>query len=129
MKKVFYYIGFVTLGSVLTLQSCYYDKLNELKINVNNSCDTTSIPTYNNVLIVLNNNNCTNADCHGSDGGTSGVPLNNYANVKRVSLNGRILGALNHNGYNVPMPSPNVKIKQCEIDLIQRWVDNNCLEN
>lgn len=129
MKKVFYFIGFITLGSVLALQSCYYDKLNELKVNVNNACDTTSKPTYNdNVVAVLNNNNCTNDACHGASGGSSGVALNNYANVKKVALNDRLPGAINHFTSFTPMPNDAIKIRQCDIDLIQRWIDKNCLE-
>ncbi len=129
MKKVFYFTSFIAISSVFALQSCYYDKLNELKINVNNTCDTTLIPTYNdNVLAILNNNNCTNSSCHGSGGGTSGVALNNYANVKKVALNDRLLGAINHNVGYAAMPNDAIKIKQCEIDLIKRWFDTNCLE-
>lgn len=118
----------IAVSGVFLLQSCYYDKLNEVKISVSNPCDTTTIPTYNdNVLAILNKNNCTNDACHGANG-SSGVALNSYANVKKVALNDRLLGAINHlNGY-APMPNESIKIRQCDIDIIQRWINNNCLE-
>jgi len=43
--------------------------------------------------------------------------------------NGKLMGSVNHtNGY-IPMPNGGGKLPQCEIDQLQKWIDNQSPNN
>lgn len=85
-------------------------------------CDTASF-TYSQDILKIININC--VACHSS----GNVLLNSYSNVKTLTDNGRLLGALMHlPGYR-PMPSPATSLSACEITKFKKWIANGAPNN
>ena len=116
MKK-----SFLFLLSILFLNSCYNDNEEELYGPV--SCDVTDI-TYSTDVLPIINASCATTACHAS-GGTAPGNFNNFNELKAKVDNGtfenRVLIQKN-------MP-PNAQLSDCDLDILQAWLDNGALNN
>jgi len=66
--------------------------------------------------------NCALSGCHlGSPAG--GFPLDSYEAAK--SYGAGIVSAVKHES-DYPMPKGRARLKDCEIDILQKWVDLKC---
>ena len=116
MKKSTVFILFI-----LTLYSCYNDNEEELYGPV--SCDVSAI-TYTNDVLPIINTSCATAGCHVS-GGTGPGDFTNYNELKVKVDNGtfqtRVL-------IDKTMP-PNSPLSDCELQILQAWVDTGAPNN
>ncbi len=88
----------------------------------NSGCDSTKFAWTADILPIIKTN-C--VACHSS--GT--VLLNSHAGVQTVALNGRLMGAIRHlQGYR-PMPEGGGSLSSCDIEKIQKWVNNGAPNN
>jgi len=121
-KLFFCGLGFV---STTQLGGCYYDK-EEVLYPPTTTCDTLTVRYTNDVAKVLSNAGC--ISCHASSGGSGGVALETYAEVKTQALNGRLYGAMAALPNYTAMP-PSGKLDECTILRIKKWVDMGAPEN
>jgi hypothetical protein len=123
MKRI---LGIAVL--VLLIGSCYYDK-EELLYPVDlNSCDTSNV-TYAVSISPIVSQYCTM--CHGTSYATSGggVKLDDYANLKTYAENGKLLGTIKHDTGFSPMPKGGGMINDCNILIIEKWINNGSPNN
>ena len=89
------------------------------------TCDSNNI-NYSTGIQPLMQRYCTG--CHNSPSATGGS-LIDYASVKDAAVNGRLIGNISHlPGYN-PMPTTGVKLTDCEIAQVKKWVAAGALNN
>ncbi len=80
-------------------------------------CDSMSF-SFSTQINPIINTNCLN--CHANSGNP--ILLNSYLEIKKNVDNGMLWGAINHlSGYK-PMPSLNLKLTDCEINKIKKWI-------
>lgn len=89
-------------------------------------CDTTNV-TFAISINPIIQTKCTG--CHSTAVPLGGVVLETYADIKASGDNGSLMGTiLNNPGYNL-MPPSGGKLPTCEIDMIQKWIDNGMPNN
>jgi hypothetical protein len=65
--------------------------------------------------------------CHGTVS-TSNLPLVTYADVS-LSVDLNLMDAVNQNGNASDMPQGGGKLTDCQIGVLQKWIDTGKLEN
>ncbi len=109
---------FLFLLSVCVATGCSQDKEDELT-----SCNTdpSNVQYASAITGILSRNGC--YGCHSGSGTLGGrIVLDNYAGVKIVADNGKLVGSINHAPGFSPMPKGSAKISNCDISKIQAWV-------
>ena len=118
------------LSMVIILNACYYDKADSIYPTTNTTvCDTLNI-TYANQVSTILTNNCNN--CHGAVTANSiggGINLSTYAAAKPYITNGSLLNSILQNGKAAPMPKNDTKLSNCNISIIQAWINKGALNN
>ena len=98
----------------------------ENTVNCGSSCDTTKFTFAANVNPILQNN-CTG--CHNASNAQGGVNLVGYSAVKVYADNGKLYGSIAHlSGYK-PMPQGAAKLSDCNIRVVQKWIQAGALNN
>ncbi len=92
------------------------------------ACDTVNMKYAANVIPILQAS-CYSCHGAGSNGGSGGIILDNYANLKKWADNGTLVGAITHAAGFVPMPYGQAKISDCNINKIISWVKNGAENN
>jgi len=114
------------LALTILLSGCYYDK-EEILYPQSANCTVSDTPSYGVNVVPLLNNRCNS--CHGGNSPSGGIDLTTYSDVMKYVNNGRLMGSINHmSGYSA-MPKNSSKLKGCEIDMIQKWIDTGATNN
>lgn len=116
MKK----IVVILVVFVMVFSSCYRD-VEELLYPVSGICDTNNVTFSTTVAPLLQSNGC--LGCHSGGAPSGNILLNGYSNVRIVSLNGKLFGAINHSPGFSPMPQGGNKMSACNINKIKTWID------
>lgn len=88
--------------------------------NVCDACDTANFK-YSTAIQPLLQNNC--VGCHNAASLGGGIDLSTYTGAKAVAVNGRLLGTVNWlTGFSA-MPKGGVKMPDCQIMQIKKWID------
>ena len=92
------------------------------------TCDTVNMKYAANVVPIMQAN-C--YSCHGasSNGGSGGIILDGYANLKKWADNGALVGTITHASGFVAMPFGQAKMSDCNINKIISWVKNGAEDN
>ena len=90
------------------------------------SCDTTNIAFAAKVKPILDNN-C--VGCHNSASASGSVNLDGYTNVKTYVTNGKLIGTINQQSGFSPMPKNGNKLSDCQINVVQLWINKGALNN
>ena len=125
MKRKFILIifGFIGILSIIP-PSC--ENNNEFDLYGTQECDTTNI-TWNSKIAGILEKNC--VSCHGAEVSYNGVRHDSYAAEMIVVNDGRLRGVVNHlDGYS-KMPKDRAKLPDCELKIINKWLDNDAPEN
>jgi hypothetical protein len=89
------------------------------------SCDS-AIFTYSGAIAPMMQLYC--VGCHNSPS-ASGGSLADYTSVKEAAVNGRMIGDINHyTGYNA-MPQGGIKLSDCQLAQVRRWVEAGAPNN
>lgn len=99
---------------------------NEFDLYGVQGCDTTNI-TWNSKISAILNKNC--VICHGEEVSYKGVRHDSYATEMVVVNDGRLRGVVNHLDGFVKMPKDRGMLPECELKLINMWLDNGAPEN
>lgn len=81
------------------------------------ACDPLQF-SYGITIRSILNTNCTG--CHDASTASGGLDLTDYNTLKTVTLNGRLLGAINQQATYKPMP-PVGKLSDCNIQQFTNW--------
>lgn len=125
--------GLILLWSMLMLNSCYYDNVQELhpQLLLDSNCDTTAVMSFQTHIQPILNNSCgANNSCHNPQGAGGGYVLQNYNGVKSAVNSGKLLSSIlwDGNAQQMPKGSP-TQLSDCSIAKIQKWVDAGALDN
>jgi len=126
MRKIISFI--ILVFCILTLATCTNNKEEILYKNSTSSCDTTNV-TFKAKVVPILAANC--LSCHGNsvaaaNGGS--VRLQDYADVK--SHSDHIYGSIAHLPGYIPMPKNMTNtIDNCQIKIIQKWLQQGALDN
>ncbi|MEO5683463.1 MAG: hypothetical protein ABIQ88_12520 [Chitinophagaceae bacterium] len=103
---------------IATTAGCAYIK----KEVVQTPCVVPDIVSYAGNIAPIISSNC--SSCHSAGSNSSGILLDNYNNLRFYAQNGYLYGTISHgNGYK-PMPEGGVKLNDCTIATIKKWIDN-----
>ena len=122
MKKIILFIGTIFL---FTLQSCYYDNMEDLYPD-SSGCDTTNV-TYSQSVWPVLQSNCTG--CHQGTAPSGNVRLENYNDIVAVVENGKLMGTIRHESGFSPMPKGGNKFSDCDITKLEIWINKGYPEN
>lgn len=116
MKKILLPILFFTLFG------CYYDSEESLYGKPGTGCDIT-VTKFNTEVQPILQQYCMR--CHSNSAATAsggGIKLQDYADVKTNSDNGKLMGSINHSSGFSAMPKGGGKLTDCEILKVQTWI-------
>lgn len=94
--------------------------------NCNTSCDTSNI-TYSGGVAPILITYCTG--CHTGSSAGGGIVLTDYASVKTVVENGKLMGSINQTAGYSAMPKNSVKLNDCKMKVIQKWINSGYPNN
>ncbi len=124
MKKLL-----LILLTVLFSQSCYYDKEELLYPVTETQCDTTNV-SYSGSIIPIVSQYC--LSCHSNASAATagaGIKLEDYSDIKAYADNGKLLGSIKQETGFSAMPKGGGKLNDCNISLIETWINNGALNN
>jgi hypothetical protein len=117
---------FIILFCLLFLSSLSCVNNNEADLYGVQECDTTNV-TWDSKIEALLAKRC--VECHGPVVAYNGVRHDSYEAEMIVVNDGRLRGVVNHlDGYS-KMPKDRGKLPECELKLINIWLDNGAPEN
>lgn len=128
MKKYLWVL--VAVVAILALSAnagCTYNNEEELYGDL--ECDTVGVAYLASVEPIISAN-C--YSCHSQANAPSfgsGINLEGYAAFKIWIDNGRLLGTIKHESGFSPMPKGAPKLSDCNISIIEAWVDAGALDN
>jgi len=125
MKRILFIIFIFVLT---TISSCYDDSEEKLYPVLSTSCDLENV-TFSATVKPILQASCYN--CHSNSNSASkgsGIKLENYADVK-VRAGDHLMGSVKHEPGHIPMPLDGGKLTDCEINQLQKWIDNGMLNN
>ena len=120
MKKINILVILLTLFTA----SCYYDNAEELYPD--DPCDTSNV-TYSLSVVPIIDREC--IVCHSASANLGNVTLEGYAEIKKYVDNGKLRSSITHDGNASPMPKDGNKMSDCNIKIIQTWLDANAPNN
>ena len=115
---------FVLILLTFFTESCVNN--NELDLYGVRDCDTSNV-TWDSRISAIMEANC--VICHGEDLSYNGVRHDSYESEMIVVNDGRLRGVVNHFDGYVKMPKDRGKLPECELLLINTWLDNGAPEN
>ncbi len=123
MKACF--ITAILLIIALFETGCYYDK--EELLNPGTAICDTAIVTFSGSVKPILTANCTS--CHSSPNASAGLLLGEYSHVKNQAINGKLMGVITHSPGFPPMPQNAMKLSDCNIAKIKKWVTEGAPDN
>jgi uncharacterized membrane protein len=95
------------------------------------ACDTLQDISYSIQVVPILQNNC--ISCHNSTTASGGIMLNNYNNVKNTAETERngtplLIGTIRRKSQFHPMP-PSYSLGECDIRIIELWIEQGILNN
>ncbi|MEZ5013506.1 MAG: hypothetical protein R2794_04380 [Chitinophagales bacterium] len=83
---------------------------------------TTTTVTYTNTVKAIVDANCGNA-CHNASKPAAGINLTTYENVRKETLNGQLIPAIQHAEGVDPMPKMRPQLDEASINAIVAWAN------
>jgi mono/diheme cytochrome c family protein len=125
MNKLNFGLLMVALFFLVGFSSCTQD--NEEDMFGESECgDLSAVSLAADVRPVLQNA-C--FSCHGTGAETAGIDLENYEKLSVVANNGQLLGAVKHLTGYASMPPAGEMLPECDIQKIEKWIEQGALNN
>lgn len=119
----------ILLLLIVFTSGCYYDSEEKLYPQLSTSCDLSNVTFAATVTPILQ---ASCFSCHSNSNAANsggGIKIQNYADVLILANNGKLMGTVTHaSGYQA-MPQGGGKLTDCEINQLQKWIDNGTLNN
>jgi hypothetical protein len=119
-------LGIIVFAGLLFVFIPSCENNNESELYGTEKCDTTNI-TWNSKVSEILLKNC--VSCHGSDISYNGVRHDSYASELIVVNDGRLRGVINHFDGFSKMPKDRGKLPECDLKILNIWLDNGAPEN
>jgi len=119
-------LTFLVFACLLSFFSPSCENNNELDLYGSQKCDTTNI-TWNSKVAAILQKNC--VYCHGPDVSYNGVRHDSYTSEMVVVNDGRLRGVINHLDGFSKMPKDLGKLPECELKILNIWLNNGAPEN
>lgn len=116
---------FITLLALASFPGCYYDNETFL-YGKGSACDTSDVRYGQQVRGILGSN-C--VACHNLNQANGMVRLDDYTNVKARVADGSLLGSIKHEAGFVAMPPSGSKLSNCDIAILQAWINRGAPNN
>lgn len=94
--------------------------------DLSDTCGTADVSYASDVSQILTSN-CTS--CHNQQSASGGVMLHDYENVKVHAESGSLLGSIKHEAGYSNMPQGQEKLPECNIAIIEAWVNDGYPNN
>jgi hypothetical protein len=91
-------------------------------------CDTVNV-SYGTQIVAILQENCYPCHGNGSTGGSGGINLNTFVNLKFYADNGYLVGNVTHASGYPGMPYGKPPLPKCEIETIVAWVHQGARNN
>ncbi len=88
--------------------------------NVCDQCDTSNFK-FSTAIKPLMDNKC--VGCHNSASLGGNIDLSSYAGIKSAAVSGKLYGSVTWSNGISAMPKGGVKMPDCEIKQIKKWID------
>jgi uncharacterized membrane protein len=111
---------------VVLVSGCYYDDETTLYPGSAN-CDSAVVSTFSADVLPLLNSRCNS--CHAGTSPSGGIKLNTYTEVTKYVNDQSLIGTIKHASGFSPMPKNASKMSDCQIQVIQSWIDAGALNN
>jgi len=114
---------------IAILTGCYYDNEETLYTQVSTTCDLANV-TFTATVKPILQASC--LSCHSNSKANNsggGIKLENFADVQTQAKNGKLMGTVKHSSGFQAMPLGGGMISDCEINQLQKWIDNGILNN
>ena len=89
-------------------------------------CDINNVG-YASTIELIVNKRC--VGCHSGNALGGGIALGNYNQIANIARDGRFLGVVKHLKGFKAMPLGGQKIPVCEIQQIEKWIENGALND
>lgn len=119
-------ITLLVFAGFLVIFSPSCENNNELDLYGPIVCDTNNI-TWNSKVKDILKKNC--VSCHGPELSYNGVRHDSYTSELVVVRDGRLRGVINHADGFSKMPKDRGKLPECELKILNLWLDNGAPEN
>jgi hypothetical protein len=116
----------IALGFLLTIIPLSCENNNEFDLYGTQACDTINI-TWNSKIADILEANC--VVCHGPEVANYGVRHDSYAAELVVVNDGRLRRVINDTDPTTRMPKDRGQLPDCELKLINKWLDIGAPEN
>lgn len=132
MKKtisILFVLSSITLIGIISCSKQSADTLTTTPTTpVTSQCDTSAVKYSADISVILQNN-CYSCHGSGSTGGSGGILLEGYSNLKKWADNGILVGNVTHASGFVAMPYGQAKLPDCQVNKIVAWVHQGALNN
>lgn len=91
-----------------------------------NDCDLTNI-TFSQAVWPIIESNCTG--CHSGINPQGNLSLTNYDEISLIAGNGYLSGVINHEAGFIAMPFNGQQLSDCNIDIIEDWINQGFPNN
>ena len=94
-------------------------------------CDTSMVISYATHIAPIMNNSCGAQDpsCHTSATASGQAILDIQLGVNAVAMDGRLLSCITWDGNTSFMPKSGVKLPECDINKIRKWINEGAPDN
>ncbi|MCB0806298.1 MAG: hypothetical protein KDC05_10905 [Bacteroidales bacterium] len=127
LQKTFFLVLFLAAG-VFVFNACQHKPDEQLKPDNQVdppidtiACDSSNV-TYPGTVLPILETYC--LSCHSGPTPSGALDFTDYNDLAFVAESGQLLGALKHQEGFVAMPQGMPKLSQCEIDLVEIWVND-----
>jgi len=109
----------------LSLESCWYDSEEHLYPNPP-ACDTLNVSYISDVNPILQNRCYV---CHGNNNTISVYEFEGFQDWLNFVEKGKLLGAIKREGGFLAMPQGADKMPDCEINILEAWINQGKKNN
>jgi mono/diheme cytochrome c family protein len=93
---------------------------------IEENCDSINV-TFSGTIMPIIQNYC--MGCHSGSSPGGNIRLQNYNDVVIIANNGKLVGTITHAAGFKPMPQSGLKISDCNIAQIKKWISDGTPEN
>ncbi len=94
------------------------------------NCDGSTEVTFSGTVQPIITSRC--ISCHSAGAAANsggGIRLDTHANIKLRADNGSLAGVINHASGYPQMPQGGAKLSECQISLIEQWIEEGAPNN
>ena len=128
VKSSFYLTGMICLIMLLVF-GCTKQNEETLSDSTGTTTCKTDSMSYTSDVVPILQSYCYRCHGNGNTGGSGGINLDGYTNLKPYADNGKLVGNITHAPGFVPMPYGQPKMPDCEINQIVAWVSQGTQNN